>query len=238
MVLLGNWQLRPVPGAQRDQRADRRRPRSQRRRRWPRSLPAPGRPAGHGGPGARRPTRPGPGSRSPGGTTRRTRSWSAAARSRAGSGFEIVTPLRAGRRHGRAGRPRLGPTRAGRGDRRARRCRRRRPGEVTVVGRVHLLGEPRRRRGPRATGGWTPRRIAVPQLAARAAVPGLRRVRAARRRRPRPRTPAFAPVPSRRENAWQNGGYAVQWWLFAGAGAGRRTAGWPAGRRGGRLEFD
>jgi cytochrome oxidase assembly protein ShyY1 len=86
-------------------------------------------------------------------------------------------------------------------------------GEVTVVGRVHLSES---RPGPmeRRDGFISVRRIAVPQLAgdlpyrvAGAYILLDSQVPAAQA--------GLTPVPSRRENAWQNGGYVVQWWLLA-----------------------
>jgi len=87
-------------------------------------------------------------------------------------------------------------------------------GDVTVVGRVHLSES---RPGPldHRERFITVRRIAVPQLAAELPYPVYGAYVMLDSQTPAA-DPALVPVPSRRENAWQNGGYVVQWWLLAG----------------------
>lgn len=83
-------------------------------------------------------------------------------------------------------------------------------GLVTVVGRIHH-SESRPGAITRRDGRIEVRRVAVAQLAT--ALP--HRVYGAYLLLDSPAQPEFTAVPSRRENAWQNGGYAVQWWIFA-----------------------
>jgi len=87
-------------------------------------------------------------------------------------------------------------------------------GEVTVTG-VLKLSESRGGDVTRAEGRLETRRIAVPRIAAQLPYPVFGafvqlddQVPAA--------DPAFVAVPPDRQNDWLNGGYAVQWWLFAG----------------------
>ncbi|HEX2774502.1 MAG TPA: SURF1 family protein [Micromonosporaceae bacterium] len=87
-------------------------------------------------------------------------------------------------------------------------------GAVTVVGRVRLsestAGAIDRRNGKIET-----RRIAVPQLAGALPYPAYGGYLLLDQQTP-PADPAFSAVPIRHENDWQNGGYVVQWWIFAG----------------------
>ena len=82
-------------------------------------------------------------------------------------------------------------------------------GEVTVVGQVHL-SESRPAPLAQRDGRIDTRRIAVPKLAAALPFP----VYGAYVLVSEPE-PGFVRVPIDHEDAWQNGGYAVQWWLFA-----------------------
>jgi cytochrome oxidase assembly protein ShyY1 len=86
-------------------------------------------------------------------------------------------------------------------------------GDVTVVGRVHRSES---RPGPldRRDRFISVRRIAVPQLAAELPYPVYGAYVLLDSQTPAA-DPRLAPVPSRRENAWQNGGYVAQWWLLA-----------------------
>lgn len=87
-------------------------------------------------------------------------------------------------------------------------------GPVTVVGRVRMsesrAGEVGRREGRIET-----RRIAVPQIAGKLPYPTYGGYLLLDQQDP-PADPAFAAVPIVHENDWQNGGYVVQWWIFAG----------------------
>lgn len=82
-------------------------------------------------------------------------------------------------------------------------------GEVTVVGQVHL-SESRPAPLTQRDGRIDTRRIAVPRLAAALPFP----VYGAYVLVSDPE-PGFEPVSINHEDSWQNGGYAVQWWLFA-----------------------
>ncbi|WBB79580.1 SURF1 family protein [Micromonospora sp. WMMD882] len=86
-------------------------------------------------------------------------------------------------------------------------------GEVTVVGRVRLSeggGTVERRDGRLES-----RRIAVPQLARELPYPLYGAYLLLDGQTPAAE-PVFQAVPVRHENNWQNLGYVVQWWLFAG----------------------
>ncbi|HEX7744598.1 MAG TPA: SURF1 family protein [Micromonosporaceae bacterium] len=87
-------------------------------------------------------------------------------------------------------------------------------GPVTVVGRVRhsesAAGGVTRREGRIET-----RRIAVPQLARHLPYPTYGGYLLLDQQDP-PADPAFSAVPIEHENDWQNGGYVVQWWIFAG----------------------
>ena len=228
MVLLGNWQLRPLRGAQRDQRTgstrpaprrpvplDRRAAASRRRRRH-----APVRPAVDG--------RAGPGSRSPAGTTRPTWSWSAAARSTAG---------RLRDRHPAACSPtarRCWSTGAG--------CRRPSGGGAYAAADRAADPDAARSRSParsssrraaagavdRAEGGSRPGGSRCRGSPRELPYPVLRRVRAARRPGAGRRRGLHGGAADH-ENDWLNVGYAVQWWLFAVMTL--FAFGWPARRR-------
>jgi cytochrome oxidase assembly protein ShyY1 len=82
-------------------------------------------------------------------------------------------------------------------------------GEVTVVGQVHLT-ESRPAPLERRDGRIDTRRISVPKLAKELPFP----VYGAYVLLSDP-APGFDSIPIDHEDSWQNGGYAVQWWLFA-----------------------
>ncbi len=86
-------------------------------------------------------------------------------------------------------------------------------GEVSVTGRVHL-SESRPRPVQRREGRIEVRRIAVPQLAGELPYPVYNAYVLLTEQRP-PADPGFSAIPIQRQNAWLNGGYAVQWWVFA-----------------------
>lgn len=86
------------------------------------------------------------------------------------------------------------------------------PGDVTVTGLLRLPeggGEVSRRDGQLET-----RRIEVAKIARELPYPVHGGYLMLTEQDP-PADPAFAPVPIRHENNWQNGIYAFQWWLFA-----------------------
>ena len=87
------------------------------------------------------------------------------------------------------------------------------PGSVTVVGRVRL-SESRPDAVGRRDGRLETRRIAVPALAGSLPYPVYGAYLLLDEQNPAP-DPAFSAIPVRHENDWQNGGYVVQWWLFA-----------------------
>ncbi|AEV82197.1 Surfeit locus protein 1 [Actinoplanes sp. SE50] len=86
-------------------------------------------------------------------------------------------------------------------------------GQVTVVGQVHL-SESRPAPIERRDGRWDTRRINVPRLAHELPFPVYGAYVLLTSQTPA-NDPAFAAVPIDHEDAWQNGGYAVQWWLFS-----------------------
>ncbi|MDW5323602.1 SURF1 family protein [Plantactinospora sp. KLBMP9567] len=86
-------------------------------------------------------------------------------------------------------------------------------GEVTVVGRVHL-SESKPDAVARRDGRIETRRIAVPALARELPYPVYSAYLLLDEQTPAT-DPAFSAIPIRHENDWQNGGYVVQWWLFA-----------------------
>ncbi|HEX8632430.1 MAG TPA: SURF1 family protein [Catenuloplanes sp.] len=98
--------------------------------------------------------------------------------------------------------------------------------EVTVVGRVHL-SESRPGAIARRQGRIEVRRVAVGQIAGQVPYP-LHGAYLLLTRQSPPADPTFTAVPIRHENDWQNGGYAVQWWLFAALTLG--AYGWLARR--------
>jgi cytochrome oxidase assembly protein ShyY1 len=83
-------------------------------------------------------------------------------------------------------------------------------GEVTVVGRVHP-SESRPDMVTRREGKFEVRRVGVPRLAEELPYPVYDAYVLSE-------NPAegFTEVPIQHENSWQNAGYVVQWWLFAG----------------------
>jgi len=87
-------------------------------------------------------------------------------------------------------------------------------GEVTVVGRVHL---PESRAGTVTTrdGRLTVRRISPRALAASMPYPIYGGYVTMEQQTP-PADQRLAAIAPDRENAWQNAGYVIQWWLFAG----------------------
>ncbi|GGL02633.1 SURF1 family cytochrome oxidase biogenesis protein [Mangrovihabitans endophyticus] len=86
-------------------------------------------------------------------------------------------------------------------------------GPVTVVGQVHL-SESRPAPIEHRDGRIDTRRIAVPRLAAQLPYPVYGAYVLLTEQRPAA-DPAFVRIPIDHENAWQNGGYAVQWWMFS-----------------------
>ncbi len=86
-------------------------------------------------------------------------------------------------------------------------------GPVTVVGQLHL-SESRPAPIERRDGRLDTRRIALPGLAAQMPYPVYGAYVLLTDQTP-PADAAFTRVPIEHEDAWQNGGYAVQWWLFA-----------------------
>jgi cytochrome oxidase assembly protein ShyY1 len=88
------------------------------------------------------------------------------------------------------------------------------PGDVSVVGRVHQSESGGTGPVERNGGYLGVRRIAVPHLAPELPYRLFGAYVLLDSQDP-PAAAELTPVPSRRENAWQNGGYVVQWWLFA-----------------------
>ena len=86
-------------------------------------------------------------------------------------------------------------------------------GPVTVVGQIHL-SESRPAPIERRNGRLDTRRIAVPKLAAEMPYPVYGAYVLLTEQTPAADA-AFSRIPIGHEDAWQNGGYAVQWWLFA-----------------------
>ncbi|MEV1290323.1 SURF1 family protein [Micromonospora sp. NPDC049679] len=86
-------------------------------------------------------------------------------------------------------------------------------GEVTVVGRVHL-SESGPDRVERREGRLETRRVAVPRIAGQLPYPVYGAYLLLDTQTP-PADPAFVPIPVVHQNNWQNGGYVVQWWIFA-----------------------
>ncbi|MEU4217830.1 SURF1 family protein [Actinoplanes sp. NPDC026623] len=82
-------------------------------------------------------------------------------------------------------------------------------GEVTVVGQVHL-SESRPAPIERRDGRIDTRRISVPKLAKEMPFPTY----GAYVLLSDP-APGFESIPIEHQDSWQNGGYAVQWWMFA-----------------------
>ncbi|GAA2887058.1 SURF1-like protein [Actinoplanes cyaneus] len=86
-------------------------------------------------------------------------------------------------------------------------------GEVTVVGQVHL-SESRPAPIERRDGRLDTRRVSLPKLAQDLPFPLYGAYVLLTEQTPAG-DPAFSRIPIDHEDAWQNGGYAVQWWLFA-----------------------
>jgi cytochrome oxidase assembly protein ShyY1 len=87
-------------------------------------------------------------------------------------------------------------------------------GQVTVVGQIHL-SESRPASVERRDGRLDTRRISLPRLATELPFPVYGAYVLLTEQTPAA-DPAFVPIPISHEDAWQNGGYAVQWWIFAG----------------------
>ncbi len=87
-------------------------------------------------------------------------------------------------------------------------------GLVTVVGQLHL-SESRPTPVQHRDGRLDTRRISVPRLAQELPFPVYGAYVLLTEQTPKA-DPAFSPIPIEHEDSWQNGGYAVQWWLFAG----------------------
>jgi cytochrome oxidase assembly protein ShyY1 len=86
-------------------------------------------------------------------------------------------------------------------------------GQVTVVGQVHL-SESHPTPVAHRDGRLDTRRISVPRLAAQMPYPVYGAYVLLTEQRP-PVDPVFRRIPIEHEDAWQNAGYTVQWWLFA-----------------------
>jgi cytochrome oxidase assembly protein ShyY1 len=86
-------------------------------------------------------------------------------------------------------------------------------GQVTVVGQVHR-SESRPTPVIHRDGRLDTRRISVPRLAREMPYPVYGAYVLLTNQTPAA-DPAFVPIPIDHEDAWQNAGYTVQWWLFA-----------------------
>ncbi|MEV6299789.1 SURF1 family protein [Actinoplanes sp. NPDC051861] len=86
-------------------------------------------------------------------------------------------------------------------------------GQVTVVGQIHL-SESRPAPVERRDGRLDTRRLNLPRLATEMPFPVYGAYVLLTEQTPAA-DPAFVRVPIPHEDAWQNGGYAVQWWIFA-----------------------
>ncbi len=86
-------------------------------------------------------------------------------------------------------------------------------GEVTVVGQVHL-SESRPTSIERRDGRLDTRRISLPRIAPEMPFPVYGAYVLLTEQTPATDA-AFTQIPIDHEDSWQNGGYAVQWWLFA-----------------------
>jgi cytochrome oxidase assembly protein ShyY1 len=86
-------------------------------------------------------------------------------------------------------------------------------GQVTVVGQVHL-SESRPTAIEHRDGRLDTRRISVPQLAKELPFPVYGAYVLLTSQTP-VNDAAFAAIPIDHEDAWQNAGYVVQWWMFA-----------------------
>ncbi|GIF00355.1 SURF1-like protein [Paractinoplanes rishiriensis] len=87
-------------------------------------------------------------------------------------------------------------------------------GDITVVGQLHL-SESRPAPIERRHGRLDTRRISVPRLAHELPYPVYGAYVLLTEQTPAA-DQSFKRVPIPHEDAWQNGGYSVQWWLFAG----------------------
>jgi cytochrome oxidase assembly protein ShyY1 len=87
-------------------------------------------------------------------------------------------------------------------------------GQVSVVGQVHL-SESRPTPIAHRDGRLDTRRISVPRLAAELPYPVYGAYVLLTAQTPAG-DPAFTEIPIDHEDSWQNAGYTVQWWLFAG----------------------
>jgi len=87
-------------------------------------------------------------------------------------------------------------------------------GDVTVVGQIHL-SESRPTPVGHRDGRLDTRRIAVPRIAHEMPYPVYGAYVLLTQQTPAA-DPAFTRIPIDHEDSWQNGGYAVQWWLFSG----------------------
>jgi cytochrome oxidase assembly protein ShyY1 len=86
-------------------------------------------------------------------------------------------------------------------------------GEVTVVGQVHL-SESRPAAIEHRDGRLDTRRISLPRLAHEMPFPVYGAYVLLMEQTPA-NDAAFTRIPIDHEDAWQNGGYAVQWWMFS-----------------------
>ncbi|MBM2623561.1 SURF1 family protein [Actinoplanes sp. LDG1-06] len=86
-------------------------------------------------------------------------------------------------------------------------------GEVTVVGQIHL-SESRPAPVEQRNGRLDTRRISLSRLAPEMPYPVYGAYVLLTSQTP-PGDAAFRQIPIDHEDSWQNGGYAVQWWLFA-----------------------
>lgn len=86
-------------------------------------------------------------------------------------------------------------------------------GEVTVAGRI-VRSESGSGRLERINGRMDVRRISIGQIATELPYPLFGSY--VLLDQDQPGGDGLAAVPSRRENAWLNAGYVVQWWIFAG----------------------
>jgi cytochrome oxidase assembly protein ShyY1 len=107
-------------------------------------------------------------------------------------------------------------------------------GQVTVVGQIHL-SESRPSPIAHRDGRLDTRRISVPKLAPEMPYPVYGAYVLLTEQTPAA-DPAFTQIPIDKEDSWQNAGYTVQWWLFAGMAllaygwAARKEAQTPAGK--------
>ncbi|HEY0002012.1 MAG TPA: SURF1 family protein [Actinoplanes sp.] len=86
-------------------------------------------------------------------------------------------------------------------------------GQITVTGQLHL-SESRPAPIARRDGRLDTRRISLPRLAHEMPFPVYGAYVLLAEQTPAA-DPAFTRIPIDHEDAWQNGGYTVQWWLFA-----------------------